>query len=209
MHLRCRDDDSRDADQRPASRGRLVAFRRESDRQEAVWIERLADGDRNAFEAIFRAYQCRLMSYLFQFLGSRDAAEEVFNDVMLAVWKGASRFRGSSKPSTWIFGIARHKALNRLGRDRKIEGVDIESAPEKADPHPDAEKRLVSRDLVKRALERLSPDHREVIELTYFSGLSYSEIAEITGCPVNTIKTRMFYARRQLKEAVASGSLKA
>src|SRR5690606_33607599 len=87
------------------------------------WIHLIARGDRVAFERLYRSYQNRLLSYLFRMRQSREAAEEVFNDVMHVVWKDASRFRGRSKVSTWIFGIARYKALSHLGK-RKLSTVD-------------------------------------------------------------------------------------
>lgn len=164
------------------------------------WIHLIARGDRTAFERLYRAYQNRLLSYLLRMLRSREAAEEAFNDVMHVVWKDASKFRGSSKVSTWIFGIARYKALSRLGKRELSTVDDPEEAVALVDEGQNPEGTVISRDLIKRALECLSPEHREVIELTFYSGLSYQQIAEIMKCPVNTVKTRMFYARQHLQK---------
>lgn len=164
------------------------------------WIHLIAGGDRTAFERLYRSYQNRLLPYLFRMLRSREAAEEVFNDVMHVVWKDASRFRGRSKVSTWIFGIARYKALSRRGKRELSTVDDPEEVVALVDEGQNPEGSVVSRDLIKRALEHLSPEHREVIELTFYSGLSYQQIADIVKCPVNTVKTRMFYARRHLQK---------
>lgn len=166
--------------------------------EESRWVAKIAQGDLEAFEELYASYKRRIFAYLFRMLSSRDRAEEALNEVMLSVWRGASRFRGDSQLSTWIFGIARHKALNRLGR-RRLEVEESDEAVDAVDEREGFEDRLVRKDLVKRALVQLSPQHREVVELTFFAELSYQEIAEIAGCPVNTVKTRMFHAKRHLR----------
>lgn len=171
---------------------------------ESLWIQQIAGGDRDAFEKLYKAYAARLFRYLFSMVGDANAAEELANDVMVAAWKGAAQFRGQSKPSTWLFGIAHHKALNELRR-RHPQVVDIEEASEIASPVEGPDTAVTRHSLeqtVRGALQTLSPEHREVMELTFYQGLSYQEIAEIMQCPVNTVKTRMFYARKKLQEAL-------
>ena len=166
--------------------------------KENKWIGRIAQGDLEAFEELYASYKRRIFAYLFRTLSSREKAEEALNEVMLSVWKGAPRFRGDSRLSTWVFGIARHKALNHLGRQElpiEESDQDLEAADEKEG----MEERLIRKDLVKQALGHLSPQHREVVELTFFAELSYQEIAGVVGCPVNTVKTRMFHAKRHLR----------
>jgi RNA polymerase sigma-70 factor (ECF subfamily) len=168
------------------------------------WIERIAEGDRGAFENLYNAYQTRLFRYLSRMVNDANLAEELTNDVMVAVWKGAAGFKGQSKPSTWLFGIARHKALNELRRPRPMT-VEVETASAVAasetGPEGIADRNSV-RQNIQRALEDLSPEHREVVELTFFQGLTYQEIAEIMQCPINTVKTRMFHAKKRLQEAL-------
>jgi len=152
-------------------------------------MARTAQGDRAAFEELYRT------------LGSAENAEEVAIDVMVEVWKQAKSFRGDSRVSTWIFGIARFKALTGLRR-RRPDTVDIDDAGPLADPgeQPDAAlERAGTKSRIRHALARLSEDHREVMELTFFQGFSYPEIAALVDCPVNTVKTRMFHARKQLR----------
>jgi RNA polymerase sigma factor (sigma-70 family) len=131
----------------------------------------------------------------------------VLDDTMMVVWQTAGNFRGSSKPSTWIFAIAYRKA-----HKAKLRWPDPVEEPEydnrvSEDPAPDDElhhQRL--RAALMKAMDQLSPDHRAVVDLTYFHGMGYREIAEIVDCPVDTVKTRMFHARRRLKQAM-TGSL--
>jgi RNA polymerase sigma-70 factor (ECF subfamily) len=118
------------------------------------------------------------------------------------VWQDASRFELRSKVSTWIFGIAWRKALKALERQKRHD-VPQESPDEVAGPDEVASA-LENREWLARALGRLSPDQRLVVELTFFVGCSYQEIAEIADCPVNTVKTRMFHARHRLRDLLVS-----
>ena len=173
---------------------------------ESVWIRQIAEGDRTAFEKLYQAYQARIFRYLFRMVGNAETAEELTNDAMVAAWKAASGFKGQSKASTWLFGIAHHKALNELRRTAP-QTVEIENAAEISAPGEGPEAAARRHDVergVQGALRELSPEHREVVELTFYQGLSYQEIAEIMECPVNTVKTRMYYAKQRLQAALES-----
>jgi RNA polymerase sigma factor (sigma-70 family) len=170
---------------------------------ELTLLRRVAAKDRRAFETLYNLYYRRIFGYLLKLTRRAELVEEVLNDVMLAIWKGAATFDGRSRPSTWIFGIAYHKALKALAR-RPQEAAE---GPEEGHPEPvdaeEPESLAVRREVagvLGRAIGALSPEQRAVVELTYYYGLAYQEIAEIVGCPVNTVKTRMFHARRRLKE---------
>lgn len=158
-------------------------------------MRRVRGGDRGAFAELYRNYQPRLYGYLRRLLGDPGTIEETLDDVMLVVWKDARRFRGHSSVSTWIFGIAYRKALTAMRSERRYQAP----LDRLAEPPPVSGTIDDRGDWIAAALSRLSPDHRQVVELTYFGGFSYREIAEIAGCPVNTVKTRMFHARRRLK----------
>jgi RNA polymerase sigma factor (sigma-70 family) len=156
---------------------------------ETTLLRRVGARDRKAFEALYHQYYRRLFSYLLKVMRRADLVEEVLNDVMLAIWKGAPGFDGRSRPSTWIFGIA-------------YEPTDSGREPAEPVEHDEPESLLARRELASvlgQALRALPAEQRTVVELTYFYGLPYQEIAEIMGCPVNTVKTRMFHARRRLK----------
>jgi RNA polymerase sigma factor (sigma-70 family) len=171
---------------------------------ETTLLRRVGARDRKAFEALYHLYYRRLFSYLLKVMRRADLVEEVLNDVMLAIWKGASGFDGRSRPSTWIFGIAYHKALKALARRvPAYEAGDSDREPAEPVDHEEPESLLARRELATvlgQALRVLPAEQRTVVELTYYYGLPYQEIAEIMGCPVNTVKTRMFHARRRLKE---------
>ena len=162
-------------------------------------IRRIADGrDVDAFERLYHAYRQRLGPFTFRIVRDAAANEEVFNDVMLTVWRKSHTYNGQSKVSTWIFSIAYRQCLKALrGRSQLAEETE---APEASIDERGA---LERSDLVGHALTRLSPEHRLVIELSYFQGNNYREIAAIADCPENTVKTRVFHARRRLKEIVA------
>lgn len=171
---------------------------------DSLLIQKIAAGDRDAFEKLYRTYAPRLFRYLFSMTGDASTSEELTNDVMVAAWRSAGAFRGESKPSTWLFGIAHHKALNELRRKLPVT-VDEEEASQIAATGEGPEQVVQRHGLertVRNALRDLSPEHREVVELTFYHGLSYQEIAEIVQSPVNTVKTRMFYAKKKLEEAL-------
>ena len=154
--------------------------------------------DTAAFERLYHDYRRRLGPFVYRIVRDAAANEEVFNDVMLAVWRKAASYSGKSKVSTWIFGIAYRQCLKHLrGRKEMVELDD--SVHDSVDDREAIERQ----DLVVRALEKLPPEQRLVIELSYFQGNTYNEIAAIAECPENTIKTRVFHARRKLKGIMA------
>lgn len=171
------------------------ASKRTATGNERQLLGAVARRDRQAFAELYRIYQPRLYGYLRRFAANVVVVEEVVDDVMFVVWTDARKFRGKSAVSSWIFGIAYRKALTALRKEGRYE-APLQRDVETADPHGGERADM---ELIHAGLASLSPDHRQVIELTYFCGYSYQEIAEIADCPVNTVKTRMFHARRRLK----------
>jgi len=167
---------------------------------EVLWLERIARRDRVAFEELYREYGPRVFRFAVRMIRDETKAEEVTNDVMVEVWKSAGQFKGRSAASTWIFSIARHRALNAVRR-KQIPTTDLDHAgeirDESEDPMASTDQSTTS-DLLRTALDQLSNDHREVVELTFFHGMNYKEIAKIVECPEGTVKTRMFHAKKQL-----------
>jgi RNA polymerase sigma-70 factor (ECF subfamily) len=172
--------------------------------RETEWLTLTARGDRAAFERLFRAYEHRLYRFSLGLVRDAQLAEEITGDVMLDVWRGAQRFRGDAKVSTWIFGIAHHKCVDALRR-RRPEHVELQTLSAVSDVGAGPEE-LALADSFRRALgdamSELTPEHRAVLELTFINGCSQAEIAAIVGCPVNTVKTRVFYARQQLRRVL-------
>jgi RNA polymerase sigma-70 factor, ECF subfamily len=169
---------------------------------EAALVERVAARDQAAFAELYGLYRRRLARFLGRFLASPDTIDEIINDVMFVVWQDASRFELRSKVSTWIFGIAWRKALKALERQKR-RTAPLEPSDEVARPD-EASSALENRQWLNHALERLAPEQRLVVELTFFVGCSYQEIADIADCPVNTVKTRMFHARHRLRDILVS-----
>ena len=177
--------------------------------QETVWIRKIASGDRAAFEELFLAYKRRLLGYLYRMTGDAARAEELASDVLVEVWKSAGRFQARSSVSTWIFGIAHHKAVDELRR-RSGQGTSVEVPEDLVDSAESPERAAIVDDRnirLRAVLQQLTPEHREVLELTFFQGRLVEEIAGILSCPVNTVKTRMFYARKKLRELLAAARL--
>jgi RNA polymerase sigma-70 factor (ECF subfamily) len=171
---------------------------------EARLISRIAGGELRAFEQLYRTYHPRLTRFVERVTRRPGLVGELLNDTMLVVWNRAGTYNGSCKVSTWIFAIAYRKAVKALSRwDEPVQGDPTDDcAPAESDP----EQRLAQsqlRALLARALDTLSAEQRAVVALTYLHGIGYREIAEIVGCPVDTVKTRMFHARRRLKTLLA------
>ena len=176
----------------------------EADDDEIRLVSRIAGGELRAFEELYRVYYPRLMRFVGGMVKGAGIAEEVLNDTMLVVWHRADSYDGSCKVSTWIFAIAYRKTLKAL--QRFDEPVEDAAAQTRADAGPGPEQHLglgQLREALAKALEGLSAEHRAVVELTYFNGLGYREIADIVACPIDTVKTRMFHARRRLKALLA------
>lgn len=182
------DADSRDGAQRPSASG------------DGVLLQRVADGDLAAFDELHRLYHPRLVRYVFRVARRAELVDEVVNDVLLAVWRSAGDFRGRSKVSTWIFGIAYRQTMKALGRrSRRPESRDPVELDGNRGREDSGQRRRELRATLETALAELSPEQRAVVELTYYQGHTYPEISEIVGRPVGTIKTRMFHARRKLR----------
>jgi RNA polymerase sigma-70 factor, ECF subfamily len=185
-------------------------------------MQRIAQKDRKAFEEFYYLYAEGLGRFLMKMLKQNEWVDEAVNDVMLTVWQSAERFdpeRG--RLSTWLFGIAHNKALKileRFGRQREeqLEEYNNEIDSDEEDAHaaynsvstPVSEPERVVMgwqlgDAMSWAFSRLSADHRAVIELCFTEDCTYQEIADILGCPINTVKTRLFHARKRLGEMLA------
>ena len=169
-------------------------------------IQRIAAGDQLAMRTLFCRHRVALYRWLLRLVRDEALAEDLLSDVFLDVWRQAASFEERSSVSTWLLAIARYKALSARRRRRPDAELDEKLASTVADPADDPEVVLQKKDRSERlrhSLERLSPEHSEVIDLVYYHGKSVKDAAEIIGISEATAKTRMFYARRRLADLVA------
>ncbi|MGZ8136831.1 MAG: RNA polymerase sigma factor [Methylococcaceae bacterium] len=164
-------------------------------------IARISKHDEKALELLYHHYYARLFRFIGRVTRREELIAEIINDVMYVVWEKAESYNQLCQPSTWIFGIAYNKARQSL---RNASHAEEDSLDEMDNDNPafgaqDAGlKQLEMDNWLESAFDLLSTDQRAVIELTYFQGMHYSEIAELMGCPENTVKTRMHHARKKL-----------
>jgi RNA polymerase sigma-70 factor (ECF subfamily) len=161
-------------------------------------LDKVMAGDGEALRELYLIYHRQLANFLLRFTQRRDLVEEVINDTLYVVWCKAGEFRGDSRLSTWIMGIAYRCALKTLRRrgHQLFTAVPIEN---EYLPAPDELDAAETGEWVAMAMRQLPTDQRLTVELAYGQGHSCEEIAEIMDCPVSTVKTRMFHARRKLR----------
>jgi len=183
-----------------ASRGGLVWAM-----SDEALIAAIAAGDRAAMRILYNRHQVRVFRFAARLVDDAASAEDVVSEAFIEVWRQADRFEGRSSVSTWIMSIARFKALSVRRRRQEIE-LDDKVAETVADQYSTPEPILLETDRraqLRACLSQLSPDHREIIDLVYYHDKTIEEVAEIVGVPKNTVKTRMFYARRRLAQLLA------
>jgi RNA polymerase sigma-70 factor (ECF subfamily) len=173
---------------------------------DAALIQSIAAGDKHAMRILFARHNVRVYRFLLRFVANEATAEDLVSEVFLDVWRQAAKFQARSQVSTWLLAIARNKAFAVLRR-RSTEELEGEQAEAIQDPGNDPEAAIENRqktEILLKCLAQLSPTHREVIDLVYYHEKSIDEVAEITGVPQNTVKTRMFYARKRIAELMTN-----
>jgi RNA polymerase sigma-70 factor (ECF subfamily) len=168
---------------------------------ETELLSRIVEGDGAAFEAFYNAYYPRLYRFILRVTHKPDTVEELIQDTLMVVWEKPESFDHSCKLSTWVFGIAYRKALKSLAKNSRYSSmVDLEGMEEiLADSRPTPAVDLEVANWLETALATLPADQRAVLELTFHHGLHYRDVALILDCPENTVKTRMFHARKKLQ----------
>jgi len=171
-------------------------------------ISSVAQGDSQALEEIYIQYNTHIFNYLVRLIHEVSIAEEILQEVFLAVWNGAAKFRGGSSVKTWIFRIAHNQAVSwvrqykskgehLLVEEKMLEGLTIDHST----PEDDFFSQWRSGQIIT-ALDHLSENHRAVIELAYVHDFTYMEIADVLNCPTGTVKSRMSYALKQLRNSL-------
>ncbi len=165
-------------------------------------VESIAAGGRSAMHTLYCRHHVRVYRFVLRMVRDGATAEDLTSQVFLDVWRTASQFQGRSQVSTWLLSIARFKALTAL-RQRKHEDIDQEEMQEIADDAETPEaclERSSTSTILRACVAKLSPAHREIINLVYYHEKSIEEAGQIIGIPQSTVKTRMFYARKQLAD---------
>lgn len=169
-------------------------------------VAAIATRDRDAFEAFYAHHAADVFRFVRDLVRDEGIAEELTSDVMVQVWRSAATYAGRSRVRTWLFGIAHHKTIDALRKRRTVTVAldDMRGAASAADGPEALALRAADSRRLELALATLSPEHRAVVELTFIEGFSQKEIAEIVDCPVATVKTRTFYAKQRLRDALAA-----
>jgi RNA polymerase sigma-70 factor, ECF subfamily len=174
-------------------------------------IELIAEGNKRAMQVLYARHNVRVYRFIVRLTGNASLAEDLVSEVFLDVWRQAEAFEAKSQVSTWLLAIARYKALSALRR-RSEEHLDDRMAATIEDTADDPETVVSNNDrntIVQKCLTRLSPAHREVIDLVYYHEKSVDEVARIVGVPAATVKTRMFYARNKMADLLKQSGVAA
>ena len=174
-----------------------------ADSDEQALLRRIADKDRAALTRMYDAYHGRLFKFVFRLTSSHATADELVNDIMLVVWQKAATFRGESRVSTWIFGIAYRVTMRRVSKKKLaiVPQQRLEEIPQEIGTPMEIE------DWVRQGISELPAAQQTTVMLVFYLGLSYEETAAVTDCPVNTVKTRMYHARRKLKDLLSENAI--
>jgi len=174
-----------------------------------VLLSRIAQGDRLAMQVLYGRYHVRVFRFGLRLVRDEQIAEVLIGEVFLDVWRQAGKFERRSAVSTWLLAITRFKALSALRRRKDVE-LEDEAANAIEDTSDDPEVTVQKKDTsesLRRCLTALSVEHREIVDLVYYHEKSVEEVAEIIGIPENTVKTRLFYARKKLADLLKAAGV--
>ncbi len=186
----------------------IAKFRSLNPQSDEILIKSIAAGDQAAMRSLYSRHNERVLRFIVRIVTDAGLAEDLVAEVFIDVWSQADRFEGRSQVLTWILSIARHKALSALlaQRRRRIAELDDDAMEMIVDPADTPEQTLLNQDCgaqLRTCLAQMSREHREIIDLVYYHEKSVEEIANIIHMPRNTVKTRMFYARKRLAQLLS------
>ena len=193
------------------SHGKLVhaarnATESEESASDEMLLKSVAQGDKAAMHIMFARHRVRVFRFIQGMVRNAEIADDLVSQVFLDVWRSANRFESRSRVSTWLLSIARFKALSSL-RERRHETIDqddVAGIVDAADTPEVALDRKETNVLLRACMDKLSPAHREIIDLVYYHEQSVAEASVIVGIPVATVKSRMFFARKYLARMLVS-----
>ena len=169
-------------------------------------VASIAAGDKSAMQTLFSRHSARVFRFLLRIVDNAATAEDLVSETFIEIWRQAGRFEGRSKASTWLLGVARHKALSSL-RQRRFDQLDegtVALVPDPSDTPEVEVQRKSSAAVLRECLQQLPPAQRELLDLIYYHEQSIADVAQLLGVPENTVKTRAFYARKRLAELMAA-----
>jgi RNA polymerase sigma-70 factor (ECF subfamily) len=172
-------------------------------------IKDVAAADHAAMRTLYLRHNSRVFRFIARMLNDAGRAEDLVSEVFVDVWSQADSYQGRSQVSTWILSIARHEALSALlaQRRRRIAEIDDTAVELIEDTSDTPEQMVLLQDCsaqLRTCLALMSREHREIIDLVYYREKTVDEAAEIIRMPKNTVKTRMFYARKRLAKLLST-----
>jgi RNA polymerase sigma-70 factor (ECF subfamily) len=173
---------------------------------DADLMQAIGQGDKQAMQVLFARHNVRIYRFALRFVNDEGTAEDLVSEVFLEVWRQAGKFEARCQVSTWLLAIARNKALSILRRKTTEEmDEDVAEFIEDTSDNPEVVMQKRQRtEIMLDCIKQLSPAHREIIDLVYYHEKTIEEVAKIIDIPLNTVKTRMFYARKRIAELMVA-----
>jgi RNA polymerase sigma factor (sigma-70 family) len=172
-------------------------------------VRAMARHEQDALRELYASYGRRLFAYALRLTGSQGLAEEVLQDSLLAAWRGAGGYRGEGRVSTWLLGIV-HRQAGASRRRKHLPTTELDVAEGVLGGAAEPESEALAKDrqtLLRRAMTELSPEHRQTLHLVFYQGLSLTEVAEVCGCPLGTVKSRLNHAKARLRGVLSQAGL--
>ena len=165
-------------------------------------LRMIAGGDRQAMQLLYSRHNVRVYRFVLRITGNACMAEDIVSETFLDVWRGAGEFGSKSQASTWLLAIARNKAFSALRRpaDAHLDDDKLSAIEEPADDPEVSLNRKRQGAAIQACLSQLSPAHREVLDLVYYHEKTVAEVAQVIGSPAGTVKARMHYARKRMRD---------
>ncbi len=172
---------------------------------DVLLLEQIAGGDESALETLFERCGDRLYAYIFSMVKDESSAQDVLQETLIAIWKQAGSYRGEGRMIAWAYGIARNKALRTYRRRENLPlDEQVENSAQSIGGDPERQAQLQQRrEVLRRGLNALAPQYREVLDLFFLHDMKLKEIAAICKIPLGTVKSRLNHARRELKNTLA------
>jgi RNA polymerase sigma-70 factor, ECF subfamily len=186
-----------------------LAVAAQSEASDEALIRSMADGDKRAFKMLYVRHHMRVFRFVLRLSGNESVAEEVVNEVFLEAWRHARDFKGKSRVATWLLSIARFRTISECRRrsESQLDEAVAAVIEDPSDTPATSMEKHERSDILQQCLARLTPIHREVINLIYYQGKKIEEVAQYLGAPISTIKTRMHYARSRMAELLAEAGV--